>query len=103
MVSKVKITVVKRLSNKDIFADKPPLDFTATPICDRLQDGQEFVIDSPDFPQGFCPWAYADLQRDIIHLRLGGDFPWMKEKGTLLSCCTDGVRPVIFKLERIED
>jgi len=27
----------------------------------------------------------------------------MKEKGVVISCCTDGLRPVIFKLERIED
>jgi len=52
---------------------------------------------------GLCSWAFADIQRDITLLRLGGNFPWMKEKGTILSCCTDGVRPVTFKLERIDD
>ena len=42
----------------------------------------------------------ADIQRDVAHLAMGGDFPWMKEKGEMVSCCTDGLRPVIFKLER---
>ena len=102
-MAKVKITVVKKLSNKDIFGDKPPLGFTNAPVCDRLQEGQEFIVDGSTFPEGFCCWAYADIQRDITHLRFGGDFPWMKEKGTVLSCCTDGVRPVIFKLERLPD
>ena len=102
-MAKVKITVVKRLNNNDIFGGNPPLAYTSPPICDRLQDGQEFIIDGPGFPQGFCAWAYADIQRDITHLRFGGDYPWMKDKGTLLCSCTDGVRPVIFKLERIED
>ncbi len=102
-MAKVKITVVKKLNNKDIFGDKPPLEFTSVPMCDRLEEGQVFIVDGPNFPQGFCAWAYADIQRDIAHLRFGGDFPWMKKKGTVLSSCTDGVRPVIFKLERIED
>jgi len=102
--SKVKITVVKKLNNKEIFGDNPPAGFNIPPECDRFEVGQEFIIDeSGSCPPGFCGWAFADIQRDITHLRLGGDFPWMEERGTILSCCTDGVRPVIFKLERIED
>jgi uncharacterized repeat protein (TIGR04076 family) len=33
----------------------------------------------------------------------GGNFdPWVKEKGTAIACCTDGYRPVVFKIEAIE-
>ena len=102
-MAKVKITVVKKVNNKDMFGDNPPVGFTAVPECDRVELGQEFISDEGKCPPGFCSWAFADIQRDITHLRLGGDFPWIKEKGTILSCCTDGVRPVVFKLERIED
>ena len=102
-MAKVKITVVKKLHNKDIFGDNPPLGFTAVPECDKLEVGQEFVLDSPSCPPDFCNWAYADIQRDIVHIFFGGDYPWIKERGAALSCCTDGVRPVFFKLERIED
>ncbi|MCK4693736.1 MAG: TIGR04076 family protein, partial [Anaerolineales bacterium] len=28
--------------------------------------------------------------------------PWIKQSGTIITCCTDGLRPVIFKVERIE-
>ena len=101
MVS-VKITVVKKVSNKDMFGDNPPVGFTASPECNKLELGQEFMSEEGRCPPDFCSWAFADIQRDITHLRLGGDFPWIKEKGTMLSCCTDGVRPVVFKLERIE-
>ena len=100
---KIKITVVKKVNNKDMFGDNPPVAFTATPECDRVEMGQEFISNQGECPSGFCSWAFADIQRDITHLRLGGDFPWIKDEGTMLSCCTDGVRPVIFKLERIED
>ena len=101
-MKKIKITVVKKVSNKDMFGENPPVVFTNAPECDRLEVGQEFIFDG-NFPDGFCSWAFADIQRDIVHLRLGGDFPFIKEKGAMLSCCTDGIRPVVFKLERIED
>ena len=101
--TRIRVTVVKRLSKKDIFGDDPPLVSRSNHTCTRFEDGQEFVVDDSAVPAGFCPWAYADIQRDITHLRLGGDFPWMEQKGTMLSCCTDGNRPVIFKLERIDE
>ena len=101
-MANIKITVVKMLSNKDMFGDNPPLTFTGDAECQRFEMGQEFISNEGGFPEGFCPWAFADIQRDLIHLRLGGDYPWFKEKGTILSSCTDGARPVIFKLERIE-
>ncbi|MDQ1266171.1 MAG: hypothetical protein QG635_1323, partial [Bacteroidota bacterium] len=27
---------------------------------------------------------------------------WMKNPDTMITCCTDGIRPVVFKLETIE-
>jgi uncharacterized repeat protein (TIGR04076 family) len=100
---KVKITVVKKVHNKDMFGDNPPVEFTNNPVCDKVEEGQEFISDGGNCPEGFCAWAFSDIQRDITHLRLGGDYPWIKQKGAVLACCTDGVRPVVFKLERIED
>jgi uncharacterized repeat protein (TIGR04076 family) len=72
-----------------------------TPTCPRVKLGQVFVARGMHMPEGFCSWAWADIQRDVVHLALDGDFPWMKQPGTTLACCTDGLRPVIFKLERI--
>jgi len=102
-MAKMKVTVVKRLNNKELFGDDPPLTLTDAPLCPRFTEGQEFVFDPSTLPQGFCPWAYADIYRAICHLRFGGDFPWLKEKKTMLSSCTDGARPVIFKLELLEE
>ncbi len=92
-MEKVKITVVKKVHNKDMFGDDPPVGFTANPICDRLEVGQEFISDRGACPEGFCAWAFADIQRDIIHLRLGGDFPWIKEKGTKASDYQEIINP----------
>jgi uncharacterized repeat protein (TIGR04076 family) len=103
-MAKVKITVVKKANNKDLYGNNPPAEFTREPECPRLEVGQEFLFDNLDVcPSDLCAWAFSDIYRDIVHLYLGGDFPWMKEKGTAVSCCTDGSRPVFFKLERLED
>ena len=103
-MAKVKITVVKKLNNKDLFGDNPPAECTDEPECPILEVGQEFIIDQLlECPPGFCSWAFADIQREVAHLFLGFNYPWIKEKGVLLESCTDGCRPVIFKLERIED
>jgi uncharacterized repeat protein (TIGR04076 family) len=32
----------------------------------------------------------------------GGDLPWMKQRGTVITGCTDWFRSVIFKVERVE-
>ena len=105
MRKKVKVTVLKRLSPKDVFGDNVPPEATLNPedICPRFTEGQEFVIEQAAIvPEGFCGWAYSDIQRDIIHLAFGGDFPWMKKQGFQIACCTDGMRPVIFQLESLD-
>ena len=27
---------------------------------------------------------------------------WMRDENTMIACCNDGIRPVIFKIERID-
>ena len=102
-ISKVKITVLKRTVMKDLVdAYKAGAEETAEHECEVFKEGQEFIVENLGMPEGFCSWAWADIQRDVTVLALGGDFPWIKQKGVGISCCTDGLRPVIFKLERIE-
>lgn len=106
-MAKAKVTVVKKLNNKDLYGENPPAAFDEvriTPECNKFNEGQEFVFDQPNnCPPDFCAWAYADIHRDIVHILFGGDYPWMKDRGVIITCCTDGLRPVIFKIERIED
>jgi len=105
-MAKAKITVVKKLNTNDLYGENPPapLDKNRVPECSVFSEGQEFVLDSLLVcPPGFCAWAYADIQRDLMHILWGGDCPYTKKKGVAIACCTDGLRPVIFKIERIED
>jgi len=96
-IAKVKIKVLRKVDIGDIrenYGDN-------VGECTDFKIGDEFIVEGLAIPDGFCPWAWADIQRDIVHLALGGDFPWMKEKGTVVSCCTDGLRPVVFEIKRI--
>ena len=101
---KTKITVVKRVSLNDLFGDNPPADYDkemVTPQCPAFKDGQEFIFEM-GCPEGFCSWAFADIHREIMAITFGASYPWIKEKNVAITCCTDGLRPVIFKIERIE-
>ena len=100
--SKLKITVLKKTDSKQIFGDNPPMG-QAIEACSVFKEGQEFIVNEDGrMPAGFCHWAWNDINKKVITLRYGGNFPWMKEKGTSVSCCTDGFRPVIFEIRRIE-
>jgi uncharacterized repeat protein (TIGR04076 family) len=64
-------------------------------VCDKYKDGQEFAVVSPyRKPDGFCDTAWADI-RTYVHMVDLGKFP------ASVNCCTDGFRPVFFKIERV--
>jgi uncharacterized repeat protein (TIGR04076 family) len=99
---RLKITVLKKTDSNQIFGSKPP---TGGPIpaCSILEEGQTFIVEQDaKMPEGFCHWAWNDINKKMLTLLFGGNLPWMKEKGTSISCCTDGFRPVIFELRRIQ-
>ena len=104
--SRVKITVLKRVDPSVIFdgnvPDRP--DGKKYTICTAFEDGQEFIVEKNlRMPEGFCGWAWRDIYKDLSVLAMGGDFdPWV-EKGKMITCCTDGIRPVSFTMERLED
>ncbi len=103
-MTKVRITVVKRLDLNDILGNTD-LGCSANidPVCGNFTAGQEFVTGG-EMPKGFsCLAAFSDIFRYIHGLRNGANYSWMNEKGKVLACCTDGFRPVVFRLERIED
>ena len=101
---KVKITVLKRLSKKELYNKSVQELAGGEDQCEVLKEGQEFIVgDDGLMPKGFCGSAWADIYCRYRHLSLGGDYPWIVKKGTAVTCCGDGFRPVLFKLERIDD
>jgi uncharacterized repeat protein (TIGR04076 family) len=74
-------------------------------LSENCAEGDEFVVEHIGVrAEGFfCDWAWDDIHKVLLAMQQGGDFsPWMKDEKTFIACCTDGVQPVIFKLERIE-
>ncbi len=52
----------------------------------------------------FCSEAWDAISRYLYAAIEGGSImkSWMKEENTMIACCNDGTRPVIFKIERID-
>jgi uncharacterized repeat protein (TIGR04076 family) len=99
------ITVLDKLYNADLADAYRRPDVHQGP-CPYYTEGQEFVIKNlgerpPDF---FCDWAWNDLYKFILVMMTGGDFgAWMQDGNTFIACCTDGIKPVIFRLQRLEE
>lgn len=60
------------------------------------------IAGGPKIP--FCSEAWDAIARYIYTGLQGGSIMngWMKEENTVITCCSDGTRPVIFKIERID-
>jgi uncharacterized repeat protein (TIGR04076 family) len=101
-VSTIKITVLRRFKPSEVFKKMP-----VTPKnekfdqCTMFKDRQVFVVTDLRKPEGFCDSAWNAIYSNVRLLQYGGNLPWFKENGVAVNCCIDGLRPVIFKLERM--
>jgi len=105
-MAKVKITVVERTFNEEIsrdFGSEPFLAGRGFGPCPNFEDGQVFVLDALSKPERFCNWAWADIHREVRTVAFGGGFPWVNTPNSTICCCTDGMKPVVFKVERVEE
>ena len=100
---KCKIIVLRRMFNEDFAGEY--CQEKVTP-CSVFTEGQEFIYDhhgDGNKPENFCEHAWNDIYGIVLTLASKGTFlGWMKEDGTIIVCCTDGIRPVVFKVERID-
>jgi len=103
---KCKITVLRREFFPDL-AEK----YLANPNagkCSKFHDGQEFILEQGDFfsmmKGEFCSEAWDAVSRYVYAALQGGSIMrgWTNDDKMMITCCNDGVRPVIFKLERID-
>jgi uncharacterized repeat protein (TIGR04076 family) len=107
MSHKVKVTVLRR----ELYADLQK-EYLADPDsgrCTHFSDGQEFIIDSNNFNRvldgKFCAEAWDCISRYVWAGLQGGSIMdgWTKDENVMITCCNDGTRPVIFKIERIDE
>ncbi|UCF09876.1 MAG: TIGR04076 family protein, partial [Candidatus Bipolaricaulota bacterium] len=68
--------------------------------CGLFREGDEFVVED-SAPEGFCPWAWADIHGDLLAV-LGASAPRCATSHVRESRCGDGRHPVIFRIEPME-
>jgi uncharacterized repeat protein (TIGR04076 family) len=99
--SRLKITVLRRFAPEEVF-DEPPVKGPSLVACDLYKDEQVFYVEGNGrMPEGFCGGAWDDIYGAIQVLRFHGNYQWFDEPGVSINCCTDGLRPVVFKIERV--
>lgn len=92
VTEKCKITVIKKELYQDLYEK---YEGSKGSICTRFEVGQEFLVKSPySPPEGFCSWAWADIRPSIHSVYFGS-------RKVSVACCTDGYRPVVFKVEQV--
>ena len=107
MKHKCRITVLRR----ELFPDLQQ-EYLADPQagpCDLFHDGQEWVLEGDDFWHmmggQFCAEAWDAISRYVYAALQGGSIMqgWTNDDKVMIACCNDGTRPVIFKIERIDE
>ncbi|MFW9803229.1 MAG: TIGR04076 family protein [Candidatus Thorarchaeota archaeon] len=102
-MARIRITVLKKFNPKDVFGHditSPKGDII--PTCYVFEEGEELVVYGLEKPEKFCGWGWKTVLEDIKILDSGDDVSWT-EPGVIYSSCTDGARPVCFKLERLDE
>lgn len=72
--------------------------------CD-LREGQIFLTDGREKPEGLCDSAWQTLFPFVMTLSCGGEGiydGWMKNRRSAMISCNDGFRPVSFYLEALD-
>jgi len=102
MANRVKITVIKRFSPEEVFGHEVLKEGKPIPRC-SYEVGEEFIVnDHLNKPEMFCGQAWQDLYNTLMIYYYGGDYNYPRPSVTYQPC-GDGIRPVIFKIEKIDE
>ena len=97
-MKKVRITVMKTAHYAELIEKyENPIEHA----CD-MREGQVFVANGWQRPQGFCESAWESISAFVMALAHGAEDlydGWMKNKRSAMISCNDGFRPVSFLLE----
>lgn len=100
-MKKVKITVIRRVCHRDLMERyENPIEHAC-----GMREGEVFVADGWQRPEGFCDSAWQTLSPFVMTLAHGGgNFydGWMKNPTSAMLSCNDGFRPVSFLIETID-
>lgn len=107
MMKKCKLTILKTTFQKDLAKE---YGIPGLSTCPLMKEGDVFYADYAK-PDGFCDEAWKAIYQYVFALANGaGDDGWYfndwidpKHKGVAICSCNDGLRPVIIKVERMEE
>ena len=101
-MAKLMITVLRTLDPSELFQEMPVARMDWMVPCEVFSEGEVFFVgEDLSMPEGFCPSAWRAINHNVRTLFYGGVLPHHDEGNVAVNCCTDGLRPVIFKIERI--
>ena len=102
-MQKCKITVLKCNFDEELIREYGVKDFTK---CQRHKEGQEFIT-GYGRPEGLCDEAWKGMNKFVFALAHGADNlydgKWVEKSGVAITSCSDGLRNVIFKVERMDE
>ena len=101
-MKKVRITVMKTARHDDLIKKyENPIEHAC-----EMQEGQVFIADGWNKPDGFCQSAWDSLSPFVLALAHGASNfydGWMKNPKSAMISCNDGFRPVSFLIEALDD
>ena len=108
---KCKITVLRKECYTDL--QEKYLSNPNSGPCSLFEEGQEFILERNDkrddfwrmMDGKFCSEAWDAISRYVYAALQGGSIMsgWTNDEKMMIACCNDGTRPVIFKIERIDE
>ena len=101
---KVKITILKTTLQEDLIKEYGIEGLSTCPLMDEGQIFYTFI----SRPEGFCDGAWNAIYPYVFAMAQGAgdslfDGEWIKTPGVAIVSCNDGLRPVIMKLETVDD
>ena len=106
-MAKCKVTVIDKKCYPEL--QEKYLADPKSGVCPVFEVGQEFLFDGTTYESmnkgKFCMEAYDAINRYIYTAIQGGSIMrgWTNDEKMMIACCNDGTRPVIFKIERVDD
>jgi uncharacterized repeat protein (TIGR04076 family) len=102
-MKKCKITVLKTTFQEDLAKEYAVPDFGK---CPMHKEGEVFYGDYAK-PENFCDEAWKAIYQYVFALSHGSGIfyfnDWIRKEGVAVCSCNDGLRPVIFKIERTDE
>ncbi len=101
---KVKISVIEVTFNKERAEKYAPEGYGS---CELHSVGQVFYSNGWQKPTGLCDNAWNCMRDYVLAISQGagyiyGDGGFTNKEGMVIVSCNDGIRPVIFKVEKTD-